>query len=100
MTKWSAYNNIEHLWSPQNKKLASVILPSVLDADENTLYQMTNLDPEVVTQKEAEVFDKAMELIKGKYWKGAEFMVKPCLDKETPYDDYNIIHKLIAFLGS
>ena len=29
--KYSAFNNIEHLWSPMSKKLSSVILRSVLD---------------------------------------------------------------------
>ena len=32
--KFSAYNNIEHLWSPMSKCLSSVILPSILDGDE------------------------------------------------------------------
>ena len=32
--KYSAYNEIEHLWSPMSKKLSSVILSSVLEGDD------------------------------------------------------------------
>ena len=31
--RYSAYNDIEHLWSPLSKHLSSVILPSVLEED-------------------------------------------------------------------
>ena len=33
--QWSAYNNIEHLWSPISKRLANVVLPYVLDDDQS-----------------------------------------------------------------
>ena len=31
--KYSAYNNIEHLWSPLSKSLSLVLLPSILEGD-------------------------------------------------------------------
>ena len=41
-----------------------------------------------------------MILIRNKHWKDKQFngskvtkIVKPCLTKESPYDDYNHIHK-------
>ena len=32
-SRFSAYNDIEHLWSPLSKHLSSVISPSVLEED-------------------------------------------------------------------
>jgi len=32
--QWSAYNNIEHLWSPMSKKLANVVLPHILEEEQ------------------------------------------------------------------
>ena len=47
------------------------------------------------------MFDNAMMLIRGKYWKDTKFngskvtaIVKPCLTKESPYDDYDHVHKV------
>ena len=54
--KWSAYNNIEHLWSPMSKKLANVILPSVLPGDLKPPYQQTHLSAKEIKSKEAKVF--------------------------------------------
>ena len=33
--QWSAYTNIEHLWSQMSKRLANVVLPYVLDDDQS-----------------------------------------------------------------
>ena len=48
------------------------------------------------------MFDQAMELVKDKYWKGAEFSrseivvsYKACMKQEQPYHDYAIIHRVI-----
>ena len=47
------------------------------------------------------VFDQAMELVAKRYWGEAEFngssitvKYKPCLDQETPYYDYAVVHKV------
>ncbi len=51
--------------------------------------------------KEAVVFDKAMNLVKNKNWKGATLngsevttRYKPCLEEEHPYNDYKEVHKV------
>jgi hypothetical protein len=100
--KYSAYNQIEHLWSPMSKKLSSVILPSILEGENSPPYLQKGLQPDEVRLKEAAVFDRAMMLIRDQYWKEATFngneittVVKPCLEKETPYDDYDHVHKVI-----
>ena len=53
--KYSAFNNIEHLWSPMSKKLSSVILPSVLDGDKDVPYKLTHLSKAEIQEKEAKV---------------------------------------------
>ena len=54
--KWSAYNNIEHLWSLMSRMLANVILPSVLEGEEKPPYKQTNLTQEEIRRKEALVY--------------------------------------------
>jgi hypothetical protein len=99
--KYSAYNQIEHLWSPMSKKLSSVILPSVLEGEEDPPYLQSKLDEAELRTKEAAVFDNAMMLVRDVYWKDAMFndsevttLVKKCLVKESPYDDYGHVHQV------
>ena len=54
-TKYSAFNNVEHLWSPMSKKLSSVILPSVLNGDKDMSYKLTHLSKAELQEKEAKV---------------------------------------------
>ena len=67
------HKNIEHLRSLHCKLIASVILPPVLEGDEKTTYLQKRLTTEGITQKEALVFDQAMNPITTKYWKDATF---------------------------
>lgn len=99
--QWSAYNNIEHLWSPMSKKLASVILPSVLKNEDVPPYQQNNLMADERKEKEAQI-SNTMTLIQNKYWKDVEFngslittLVKHPLDEETSYNDYEELHKVV-----
>ena len=100
--QWSAYNNIEHLWSPMSKKLASAFLPSVLENQDVPPCQQNNLAVGKSKQKEAQIFSTVMTLIQSKYWKDVEFngslittLVKHPPDEETPYNDYEEIHKVV-----
>ena len=100
--QWSAYNNIEHLWSPMSKKLAYIILPSVLENQDVPPCQQNNLTVGKRKQKEAQIFSNAMTLIQSKYWKDVEFngslittLVKHPLDEETLYNDYEEIHMVV-----
>ena len=101
--RYSAYNQIEHLWSPMSKKLTSVILPSVLEGEEEPPCRQSDISDEERRMKEAVVFDKAMDLVKSRYWGGAKFNgsevtthYKPCLEEEHPYSDYKETHKLLT----
>ena len=98
--KYSAYNQIEHLWSPMSKKLSSVILLSVLGDDVAPCLQK-ELETEERRLKDAKVFDNAMALVRDKYWKDATFngskittLVKKSLEEESPYHDYNHVHEV------
>ena len=64
--RYSAYNNIEHLWSPLSKSLSSVILPSILEGDSEEPNKQS-LEIEERREKESQVFDNAMNLVTGKY---------------------------------
>ena len=64
--RFSAYNNIEHTWAPMSKKLTSVILPSVLPGGKAEPYKL-DISCNEIQQKEAELFDNAMQLITDKY---------------------------------
>ena len=100
----AAYNNIKHLWSPMSKKLASVIPPGVLENEDVPPCQQNNLTADERKQTKAQIFSNAMTLIQNKYWKDVEFngslittLVKDPLGEETPYNDYEEIHKVVLF---
>ena len=63
--RFSAYNNIEHTWAPMSKKLTSVILPYVLPGDEAEPYKL-DISCDEIQQKEAELFDNAMQQVTDK----------------------------------
>ena len=99
--RYSAYNDIEHLWSPLSKHLSSVILPSVLEEDEVEPNKQ-NLEAKERSEKEAKLFDNAMSLVCQKYWSGKTFngseistSFKNCEKQEQPYNDYDAVHKLL-----
>ena len=88
-----------------SKKLSSVILPSVLEGEDNPPYLQSDLSKDELKLKEAAVFDNAMMLIKDVYWKNAMFneskvttLVKQSLAKESPYDDYEHVHQVWSHL--
>ena len=99
--RYSAYNDIEHLWSPLSKHLSSVILPSVLEED---LVEPNKQGIEVdeKRKKETKVFDNAMSLVTQQYWAEKTFngsqittAFKNCEKQEQPYNDYDAVHKLL-----
>ena len=100
--RYSACNDIEHLWSPLSKHLSSAILPSVLEED---LVEPNKQGIEVdeKRKKEAKVFDNAMSLVTQQYWAEKTFSgsqittaFKNCEKQEQPYNDYDAVHKLLV----
>ena len=101
--KYSAYNNIEHLWSPMSRHLCSVILPSILEGDEKEPYKQTDIPETERKEKEGIMFDNAMSLIENQYWSGVQFNgnkitpeYKSCAAVNTPYNDYDEIHAILS----
>ena len=99
---WSAYNNIEHLWSLLSRLLSGVILPAVAPGDEKPPCQMS-ISKEERRGKEAAVMDAAMSEIALNYWKKAKFngfevstIPLASLAEETPFSNYANVHKLLT----
>ena len=53
--KYSAYNNIEHTWNPMSRRLCSVVLPSVLEGEEEPPRKQADLTNDERVAKEAQV---------------------------------------------
>ena len=101
--KWSAYNNVEHLWSPMSRYLANVILRAILEQDDKPPCQQSGLSSEELREKEAKVFDQAMKEICETYWKDVTFndaevtsRFQGSLEVNAPFNDYDEIHKLLS----
>ena len=93
--RFSAYNNIEHTWTPMSNKLTSV------PGDEAVSYKL-GISRNEIQQKEADLFDNAMQLITDKYrseavFKGSEVtaMMEPSLVNSHPCNDFKRVHDLI-----
>ena len=71
--RFSAYNRIEHLWSPMSKRLASVIFSAKAEGDTKPPSSLSRITAEEKTKKEAEVFDRAISELCQVHWKDAEF---------------------------
>ena len=75
--RYSAYNPIEHLWSPLSKRLASVRLSPVADGDTKAPFFLAGLTSDQKMAKEAEVFDKAIGDISDVHWNNFFFDSSP-----------------------
>lgn len=71
--RYSAYNPIEHLWSPLSKKLSSVRLSAVDDGDQQPPCRTSGLSDTERREKEARVFNRAITDICEGYWKDVTF---------------------------
>ena len=95
--RYSAYNPIEHLWSPLSNKLTSVQFNAVADGDSKPPCQTYGISEEERSKKEGEVFDRAIKELCDVHWRSFHFdgfEVKPlgvdCIGhKPSPYDDHD-----------
>ena len=96
----SAENEIEHCWSPLSKNLASVTFPACLPREDKPPCFQSGLTQEEVKQKEAIVFDNAIDELNG-YWRKQfdGYNVTPykvsCLEKPEPYSDHSMIDNFL-----
>lgn len=91
----SAYNRIEHAWSPLSARVAGVTLPIHLPGEEPPWKQ--NLCGEDLRKKEEEVFDHALQQLNG-YWNEKlynSFPVSashiPCAAVPSPYNTHGML---------
>ena len=97
----SAYNMIEHAWSPLSNRLTSVKLPAVLPGETQPPNKQTNLSVEERTKKEKTMLDNAANML-GKYWDCCTFDGHPVVpitipsDEDKTYDE----HEILRFVGS
>ena len=61
----SAYNPIEHCWSPLSNALTGVTLPAVLPGEVKPPHKQSGLTADEKTQKEIKMLDKAAEILSG-----------------------------------
>ena len=100
--RFSAYNPIEHLWSPLSKHLTSVRLPAVDGEDEHAPCRIGGLSTEEKRSKEARVFDNAIQEVCRVHWKDASFnsfpvvaVPVPCISESGHYSDYAEMYSLM-----
>ena len=102
---YSAFNPIEHCWSPASDKLASVVLSPVLDDDTVAPVLQSGLDRETLEEKEKIVFDQAINATCHQHWNGLTFDgfpvdTVPILVNENTllYDDYDRVKSWLRCL--
>ena len=100
--RYSAFNPIEHLWSPLSKQLSGVIFDPVVPGENKSPINQSNLTKEQLVQKESIVFNKAMRELKA-FWNGSKFddhlinieIVETNSDMLL-FDDYEKVQKFLA----
>ena len=96
----SAYNPIEHAWSPLSNALTGVILPATLDGEEKPPNKQ-NISIEQRRIKEAEMLDNASQLLV-KYWEGMTYDTYPVIPISIPskegecrYSDHDTVTRFV-----
>ena len=99
----SAFNCIEHLWSPRSNDLSGVVFSPLADGDTRPPCQQSLANNDLM-EKEKLVFDRAMKQIENQHWKDASFdgfpvEVKSILVGEDKllFSDYS---RVMSFLQS
>ena len=67
-SRYSAFNPIEHLWSPLSDMLAGAVFSPKLDGDTKPPCQPNQLSPDELREKEYAVFDNAISKL-STFWK-------------------------------
>ena len=91
--RYSAYNAIEHAWSPLSNLLAGVVFSPMMERDSKPPCQQSTLTLDQLREKEFSVFDKALSDLHS-YWKDFEFDGNPvkieqikCGEDNLKWDD-------------
>ena len=70
--RYSAFNAMEHVWSPLSNKLAGVLFNPKVEGESKAPCQQSGLSAESLKEKEFVVFDNAIDDL-SKYWNNATF---------------------------
>ena len=99
--KYSAYNPIEHAWSPLSNMLAGVIFSPKMEGDSKTPCEQSKLSKIQLQEKEFSVFNKVISELKG-YCKDAKFDSYPvaidtvkCGEDELRWNDYDRVNNAV-----
>jgi len=102
--RYSAFNCIEHLWSPLSDKLSSVVFSNVATGDTKPPVVLGKITTEALQKKEKEIFDRAMNSIASGHWRDTVFNGHPvtttvikCNEDDLLFKDYEQVK---AFLKS
>ena len=103
----SAFNPIEHAWSPVSNKLTGVALPATLKGEELPLNKQSGLTKEEFERKSTEMLVNASEML-AEYWNNVSYndhavlpaVIKGYNDKGCYNDHYNINRLVYATLKS
>lgn len=96
----SSHNMIEHAWSPVTNFLVGVIIPNKLEGDQKAPDEMSGLSSEERTEKNAQVYDKAIQVLNShlekKRYDGFPIQSKgvPCIPSPPYYEETPSISKL------
>ena len=107
--RYSAFNPIEHLWSPLSKKLSGVQFSSKACGDTKPPCQISGLTAQEQQQKESEVFDRAivdlcMYPVATVHWANVTFDGYPvipihvkCLGESKTCNDHDNVHAFLSY---
>ena len=70
--RYSAYNPIEHVWSPLSSSLAGAVFSPKLEGDSKPPCDQRNLSANQIKEEKYAVFDKAISDLAHR-WESAEF---------------------------
>ena len=92
----SAFNSIEHLWSPCADRLSGVVFSPIADGDESAPALQTKLSSDVSVDKEKRIFYRAIETRRDKHRydmtcnnRLVDVNVVPCNEEQLLFDDYD-----------
>ena len=70
--RYSAYNPIEHVWSPLSSSLAGAVFSPKMEGDSKPPCDQKNLSANQIKEEKYAVFDKAISDLAHR-WESAEF---------------------------
>ena len=100
--RYSAFNYIEHLWSPLSNKLTRVVFTNKIKGEKAAPINQSRLSKQEQATKEKQIFDDAMLSIERGHWHnvtfdGSKVHVKTvkCGEDELLFTDYERVKEFL-----